>query len=372
MKKPVFLAISIVIIIVAILAGIKALQIKTMIDGGKKFVQPPETVTTTTSVAQTWDTAITATGTVTAVQGVTVSAEMPGKVTKIFFQPGASVKKGDILLQQDVSTEEAQLSGILSQMTFSRANLKRTEQLYKEGIISQVDHDQAMTNNSQSSSQVESLRATIAKKTVRAPFAGRLGLRLVNLGQILREGEPIVTLQTMNPVFVDFSLPQQELSRIHSGFTVRISGDTLGKETIVGKITTISPIVDPDTRNVKIQATVSNKGEKLRPGMFVNASVGLPVKNSVLVIPATSVLYAPYSDSVFVVEKSKDGKGLTLRQQFVKIGDKRGDFVAITSGLKAGENIVSTGVFKLRNGQSVVVDNKLSPDFQKAPKPENN
>lgn len=372
MKKRILLAITGVILIVAVLAGIKALQIKTMIDGGKKFVQPPETVTTTTASSQIWETAITSTGTVTAVQGVTVSAEMPGKITKIFFQPGASVKKGDILIQQDVSTEEAQLSGTLSQVTFSRANLKRTEQLYKEGIISQADHDQATTNNSQSSSQVDSLRATIAKKTVRAPFAGSLGLRQVNLGQILREGDPIVTLQTMTPVFIDFSLPQQELSRIRKRFPVRITGDTLGKESLAGAITTISPIVDMDTRNVKIQATVTNKEEKLRPGMFVNASVGLPVKNSMLVVPATSILYAPYSDSVFVVEKSKDGKGLILKQQFVKLGEKRGDFVAITSGLKSGENIVSTGVFKLRNGQSVVVDNKLSPDFQKVPKPENN
>ena len=376
MKKRIFFAVIGVLVIIAALAGTKFLQIKTMIDGGKKFVPPPETVTTAVAVSESWETALGSVGTLTAVQGVNVTAEIGGKVMKIGFEPGTTVKKGDLLVQQDTSTEEAQLPGALSQVTLSRANLKRAEQLIKDGIISQADHDIAVSSNSQSQSQVDTIRAAIAKKTIRAPFSGQLGLRQVNLGQMLREGDAIVTLQTLDPIYVDFSIPQQELSRVKVGLPVKLSGDALGNDTITGRISAITPLVDADTRSVKMQATVANRDGRLRPGMFVNASVGLPVRQQVMAIPSTAVLYAPYSDSVFVVEEKKDDKtgkeGLALRQQFVRLGAKRGDFVAVTSGLKAGETIVSTGVFKLRNGQSVVVDNKLAPEFEQSPKPENN
>jgi len=376
MKKRILFAILGVILIIAVLAGIKTLQIRSMIDSGKKFVPPPETVTTAVAASESWETVLGSVGTLTAVQGVNVTAEIGGKVMKIGFEPGAAVKKGDLLVQQDTSTEEAQLPGAISQTTLSRANLKRAEQLIKDGIISQADHDIAVSSNSQSQSQVDTIRAAIAKKTIRAPFSGQLGLRQINLGQMLREGDAIVTLQTLDPIYVDFSIPQQELSRVKVGLPVTLSGDALGSDTITGRISAISPLVDADTRSVKLQATVANKGSRLRPGMFVNASVGLPVRQQVMAIPSTAVLYAPYSDSVFVVEKKKDEKtgkeGLALRQQFVRLGAKRGDFVAVTSGLKASESVVSTGVFKLRNGQSVVVDNKLAPKFEKSPKPENN
>lgn len=376
MKKRIFLAILGILLIIAILAGIKALQIRSMIDSGKKFVPPSETVTTAVVKSESWETSLGSVGTLTAVQGVSVSAEVAGKVTKIAFEPGAAVKKGDLLIQQDTSTEEAQLPGAISQVTLSRANQKRADQLFVEGIISQADHDLAISNSSQSQAPVDTIRAAIAKKTIRAPFAGRLGIRLVNLGQTLREGDQIVTLQALDPIFVDFSIPQQQLAQVRIGLPLRLTGDALGSEVMTGRITAISPLVDSDTRNVRIQGTLANKGERLRPGMFVNASVGLPQKQKVLAIPATAVLYAPYSDSVFVVEQKKDDKqgkgGLVLRQQFVRLGEKRGDFVAVTSGLKESENLVSTGVFKLRNGQSVIIDNKLSPQFQQAPKPENN
>jgi membrane fusion protein (multidrug efflux system) len=245
-----------------------------------------------------------------------------------------------------------------------------------EGIISQADHDLAMANSAQSLAQVDTIRAAIARKTIRAPFSGRLGIRQVNLGQMLREGDQIVTLQALDPIYVDFSLPQQQLSQVRIGLPVRLTGDVLGSDAMTGRITAITPLVDAETRNVKIQATVANKGERLRPGMFVNVSVGLPQRQKVLAVPATAVLYAPYSDSVFVVEEKTDEKkgtkGLVLRQQFVRLGEKRGDFVAVTSGLKEGETVVSTGVFKLRNGQAAVIDNKLSPQFQQNPRPENN
>jgi len=376
MKKRIFFAILGIVLVIAILAGIKTLQIRSMIDNGKKFVQPPETITTARVASEAWVGSLGSVGSLTAVQGVVVSAELAGKVARISFEAGTPVKKGEILLRQDTSSEEAQLPGALSQVSLTRANLRRADQLLKDGIISQSDHDAAVSNAAQAQAQVDNIQATIAKKTVRAPFSGRLGIRQVNLGQILREGDPIVTLQALDPIYADFNLPQQQLAQVRLGQTVLVTGDALPGETVQGRITAISPQVDAETRNIKLQATLSNRAEKLRPGMFVNIAVGLPVRQKVLAVPATAVLYAPYRDSVFVVEAGKDSKGgaagLALRQQFVRLGEKRGDFVAVTEGLKDGDTIASTGVFKLRNGQSVVVDNKLAPAFQQAPKPENN
>ena len=368
MKKRILFAILGIIFVIAALAGIKALQIKSMINSGKKFVPPPETVTTAKVTSVSWEAVLGSVGTLTAVQGVNVAAETPGKVVKIAFESGAAVKKGDLLIQQDTSSEEALLTGAVAHAILANSDLERSERIFADGIISQADYDKNRAASRQATSQVDNLRATIAKKTIRAPFSGRLGIRQINLGQMLREGDLIVTLQTLDPIFADFSIPQQQLSQVRIGLPVRLTGD----DVLTGKITAISPLVDAETRNVKIQATVANKSERLRPGMFVNVSVGLPLRQQVLAIPATAVLYAPYSDSAFVVEHAKDGKGMLLRQQFVRLGEKRGDFVAVASGLKEGETVVSTGVFKLRNGQAAEVDNKLTPDFQQTPKPENN
>lgn len=373
MKKRIIFAILGLVILIALLAGIKALQIRAMIAQGKKFVPPPETVTTAIVKADSWENALTAVGTLTAVQGVNVSAELAGKIVKIAFESGTTVKKGALLISQDISSEEAQLPGLEAQVTLSRTILDRDAKMLVKKIISQSDYDTALANYDQARAQVAIVRATIAKKTIRAPFGGRLGIRQVNLGQILREADPIVTLQALDPIYADFTLPQQQISRLNPGLEVRVTSDALPGATMVGRIMAINPLVDADTRNIKVQATLANRNERLRPGMFVNVAVGLPVRLEVLVIPATAVLYAPYGDSVFVVTDDKEHKGgKVLRQQFVRLGEKRGDFVAAVSGLKAGEEIVSTGVFKLRNGQSAVIDNKLAPPFQKAPAPENN
>jgi membrane fusion protein (multidrug efflux system) len=373
MKKRILLVLLGLVILIAVLSAVKALQIRAMTGQGKKFVPPPETVTTAVAKAESWETALTAVGTLTAVQGVTVAAELPGKVVHIAFEPGVKVKKGDLLIRQDTSSEEAQLPGAVAQADLARTNLARDAEMLEEQIISQAAYDTSVAAYDQATAQANTIRATIGKKTIRAPFSGRLGIRQVNLGQILREGDPIVTLQSLDPIYVDFTLPQQQLPRLRTGLPVRVTCDALPGLTIDGRITAVNPLVDAATRNVQIQATVANRAEKLRPGMFVNAAVGLPVRQKVLSIPATAVLYAPYGDSVFVVDDVKEGKGgKVLRQQFVRLGEKRGDFVAVTPGLKEGESIVSTGVFKLRNGQAVVVDNRLAPPFRKEPKPENN
>ncbi len=373
MKKRILFIIIGLVILIAVLGGIKALQIGAMIEQGKKFVPPPETVTSAAVKADSWESQLTAVGTLTAVQGVTIAAELAGKVVKIAFEAGNAAEKGDILLYQDTSSEEAQLPGAVAQVDLTRANLERADKLLAKGIIAQADRDNAVANAEQARAQADNIRAAIGKKRIRAPFSGHLGIRQVNLGQMLKEGDPIVTLQSLDPIYVDFTLPQQQFPQVRPGLPVRVTGDALPGVTIEGRITAINPQVDTETRNVKVQATVKNREGKLRPGMYVNVAVGLPVSEKVLTIPATAVLYAPYGDSVFVIEDSRDGKsGKTLRQQLIRLGEKRGDFVAINSGLKEGETIVSTGVFKLRNGQAVVIDNKLAPDFRKTPTPENN
>lgn len=373
MKKRIIIAVLGLIVIIAILAAIKAMQIRAMIDQGKKMVPPPETVTTAVVRGESWETDLTAVGTLTAVQGVNVAAELPGKVVRIAFQPGAKVAKGELLLCQDTTSEEAQLPGAVAQANQAQSELARAFKMLAERIISQADYDSAVAAQAQALAQADNIRATIAKKTIRAPFSGRLGIRQANLGQILREGDQIVTLQTLDPIYVDFSLPQQELARLRPGLPVRVTCDALPGVTVEGRLTAINPLVDVETRNIRLQATLANRAEKFRPGMFVTAAVGLPARREVLVIPATAVLYAPYGDSVFVVEDDRERKkGKVLRQQFVRLGEKRGDFVAVTSGVKVGETIVSTGVFKLRNGQAALVDNRLAPDFKQAPKPENN
>jgi membrane fusion protein (multidrug efflux system) len=375
MKKRIFLSLLGVVAVVAILGGIKALQIGRMIEAGESFVPPPETVTTAEVRTESWESLLTAVGSLEAVQGVTVSAELPGKVVKLGFESGAMAARGDILLEQDTSSERARLPGAEAAVALAKNNFRRAGELLREKFISQAEYDRAESEYRVAVAAADEVRATIAKKTIRAPFSGRLGIRLVNLGEILQEGDDIVSLQSLHPIFANFLLPQQQLGRIGIGLPVRVTTDALAGETIEGRITAINPEVDAATRNVRIQATAGNPGERLRPGMFANVAVVLPERNEVLTIPATAVLYAPYSDSVFVVEEKKDEEtgetSLVLRQQLVRLGEKKGDFVAVASGLREEERVVSTGVFKLRNGQAVVVDNTLEPEFKLQPQPEN-
>lgn len=371
MKKRILFAVLGMAALIVALAAVKGLQIRAMMEQGEKFVPPPETVTTAAAKTESWETSLTAVGSLSAVHGVTVAAELAGKVAAIAFKPGTHVKKGALLVRQDTSSEEALLPGALAQVDLTRIILERDEKMVKEQIISRSDYDASVANHAQAIAQANAIRATIGKKTIRAPFGGRIGIRQVNLGQVLNEGDPVATLQSLNPIHVDFSLPQQELPLLKSGLPVSVTCDALPGLLVKARITAVEPLVDPETRNVRVQATADNPGEKLRPGMFVNAAVGLPVSKKVLSIPVTAVLYAPYGDSVFVVED--DGKGgKALRQQFVRLGVRRGDFIEVTKGLKEGEIVVSTGVFKLQNGQAVVVDNRLAPEFRESPEPENN
>lgn len=373
MLKKIAITVIGLLIILGALGGIKGLQIGKMIAQGEQFVPPPVTVTTADVQSEDWESILTAVGSLEAVQGVTVSAEMSGRIVKIDFEPGSNVKTGDLLVQQDTTTERARLRSARATLALAQNELKRSKKLIQRRTISQSQFDKDFATFSQAQAEVDNIKTIIEKKSIRAPFAGKLGIRLVNLGQILNEGDPVVSLQALDPIFANFYLPQQRLSQIKEGFTVRLTTDSAVDEKIEGQITAINPEVDARTRNVRIQATVPNPGEQLRPGMFANVSVVLPARAPVLSIPATAVLYAPYSDSVFIVQEQKNKGGqptLTVKQQFVRLGKKKGDFIAVVDGLDAGQTVVSTGVFKLRNGQSVVVDNELAPEFKLAPSPE--
>ena len=418
MGKRITLTLLGLLIVAGAIAGVKFLQIRTMIDAGGKAVMPPETVTTAQAQAASWGSTLVAMGSLEAVQGVTVAAELAGKVERIAFTPGALVKKGDLLVKFDTAAEEAQLRAMRTSRDLAQVTLRRMATLVGKGLIAQADYDKSEADFKQFAAQADNISAAIAKKTILAPFDGRLGIRQINIGQILENGDSIVSLQVLDPIFVNFKLPQQELAKISTGLAISLSGDALGDQRITGEITTISPEVDAVTRNIRVQATVANREELLRPGMFVSVTITLSGENKVLTAPATAVLYAPYGDSVFVVEEKKDsvqslpksdkgsvqsspksdkgsvqsspksdegsvqsppdkkakpgGGGLVLRQQFVRLGEKRGDFVAINEGLREGETVVTTGVFKLRNGQGVVVDNTNSPEFKLQPKPANN
>lgn len=372
MKKNIIIAIIILLVVVGVIGGIKALQI-----GALMSMEPPdmtETVTAATVEPQRWESVLTSVGSLSAVQGVTVSAEVAGKVVSIAFEPGTMVQAGDLLIQQDTVAETAQLRSAEATLELARVDFERAKKLLKEQTYSRSEYDQAEAQFKQTSAQFDNLKAAISKKTIRAPFSGALGIRLVNLGEMLAVGDEIVSLQSLDPVFVNFSLPQQHYSKIAQGLLVRIKTDALPDRILTGTITAINPQIESATRNIMVQATVHNTGLVLRPGMFVNVTVVLPDVQDVLAIPATSVLNAPYSDSVFIVENAPDNStaagSLVVRQQFVRLGQRLGDFAAVEAGLKAGDMVVSTGAFKLRNGQAVTVDNSHAPEFKLAPTPE--
>jgi membrane fusion protein (multidrug efflux system) len=373
MLKKLFITLLGLAVLIGVPAYIKLTQFENM--GSATMSMPPETVTVDSVRRSNWPNTITATGSLVAVQGVTVAAELGGKIVEIAFESGDRVKRDDLLLRIDVSAEEAQLRSAEAAAKLAKINLDRNRDLRSNKTVSQAELDSADANYKQAVAQVDNVRAAIAKKTLRAPFAGQLGLRQVNLGQIVEQGTPIVTLQTIDPVYVDFSVPQQRFSLLTPGTEVQVTTDAAPDQIFPGKIIAVNPEIDPVTRSVRVRARLANRGEHLRPGMFANVEVLLPSEQEVLSIPTTAVLYAPYGDTVFVIDEQQDEttgeKQLVLRQQVIRLGEERGDFVAVTEGLEAGERVVTSGVFKLRPRMAVVIDNTLAPDAQLSPTPVN-
>ena len=358
--------------VVVVLAGIKAAQIATMMKAGKSFTVPPESVTTAKVQAQEWQSQRETVGTLVAVHAVTVASEVAGTVREIGFDSGAFVRRGEMMVRLDTSTEEAQLAASRAEAELARATLARAHSLRESKSNTPADLDAAEARSKQAAANVATLQATIAKKTIRAPFDGRVAIRQVELGQVLSAGAAIASLQSIHPIYADFWLPQQALAELQAGMTARLHTDVYPNATWEGSVTTINPEVEVATRNVRVRATFPNGDGRLKPGMYVNVDVISPEKRSVLVIPSTAVLYAPFGDSVFAVEEKREDNGnssLVARQKFVRLGERRGDLVAVNSGLTAGETIVSSGAFKLRNGAALVVNNELAPNAEVNPKP---
>jgi membrane fusion protein (multidrug efflux system) len=371
MKRKNFIAVGIVATIFVVLAGIKAWQIHAMIAFGNSYVPPPETISSAVAHEEKWQDTLTAVGSVDPQNGVTLASEVPGTVAEIAVVDGAVVAKDDLLLRLDTSSEEAQLRSAEAQTEMSRLNAERTQTLRAGNTVSQSEMDQAEATFKQNAANADVIRAAIEKKTIRAPFAGRLGIWQVNVGASLDARRSLVSLQSLTPVYVDFSLPQQNLSQLKTGLAVQVTSDTYPGQKFDGVLTAINPDLDVATRSVPLRATFENTNQLLRPGMFVRAEVELPDVNPVLAIPSTAILSAPYGDSVFLIEPQVTGgvTNLVVQQKFIRTGRTHGDFVSVESGLKPGDRVVTAGIFKLHNGVSIQENNEDTPQPSLSPKP---
>ena len=364
-------AIGGLVAVVTILVGVKVMQIAKMMSS--PMVMPATTVTSAPVKEEDWAPILSAVGSVSAVQGAVLSTDLAGTVAEVKFESGAVAKKGDVLVRLDVSSEEGQLRTAEADLELARSDLERSRGLAARKVISKAEIDSAESKFKQKEGTVDNMRAMVGKKEVRAPFDGQLGIRQVNVGQMINAGQQVVALTALDPVYVDFALPQQELAKLSAGFEVRVHTDAVPGREFKGKLTAVNSMVDTVTRNVTLQATLENPDHALRPGTFAKVEVMLPEKHKALVVPGSAISYAPFGDSVFVIEKKNDPKtgkeSQTIRQQFVRVGEARGDFVSINDGLKPNETIVSTGVFKLRNGMTVTINNELAPKPQLNPTP---
>jgi membrane fusion protein (multidrug efflux system) len=370
-RKGIVIAIALLVTICVFAFGIKALQIGKMMS--TPHTMPPTPVSSVSVTEEDWAPRLTAVGSVSAVQGAVVSAELAGVVSEINFENGGEAKKGEVLMKLDASQEEALLRSAEAEAQLAQTDLERSRDLAMKKVVSSAELDSAQSKFRRLNAVVDQVRSSIAKKTLIAPFDGQLGIRQVNVGQMINAGQQVVPLTSLDPVFADFALPQQYLGQLTPGLEVHVTTDAIPGRVFNGKLTAINSMVDSSTRNITLQATLDNSDHALRPGMFAKAEVMLPEKHKTLVVPGSAISYAPFGDSVFVIEKKKDEKtgkeSQVIRQQFVRVGEARGDLVAITQGLKASETIVSTGVFKLRNGMTVTINNDLAPNPQVNPNP---
>ncbi|NND91309.1 MAG: efflux RND transporter periplasmic adaptor subunit [Granulosicoccus sp.] len=375
MKKRIAFSILGLLILVGVLGGVKALQIRDLIAAGASMQAPPTVVTAAVVQAADWEMTIQAIGTLEAAQGVVITADLPGRVSKLHFDGGERVAAGELLLEQETSTEKAQLSAAESDLGLAQSNLDRVSRLYRSKVVSRAELDAARSQASAAQAQMDNITASLTKKKIIAPFDGRLGLRLVDIGQDLSQGVAIVSLQAFDPMRINFSLPQQALARVTQGLDVRVTTDAVPGRQFTGSITAINTEIDTTTRTVRTQATLDVTADDgsaapvLLPGMFASAEVILPESRPVLMIPLTAVSFASYGDSVFVLENNENDQ-LSARQQFVQLGERRGDFVEVSKGLDEGQTVANDGLFKLRSGATVVVnDGGSEPSL--TPQPDN-
>jgi len=349
----------------------KRMQLSTMTEAGENA--PPMTMSVSTAIAkqQVWTETFQAVGSIEPVQGVILETETAGIVKEITFENGQLVEEGELLVQLDIGVEQAQLRAAIATAKLAEIEYERAKTLRISGTVAQSQLDRTIADLEKANADVQNIEAVIKRKTIRAPFSGKVGIRQVNLGQYVPQGAPIVALQSYDKVFVNFTLPQQALARVGTGMALSLTSDAYPDKTFEGEITAVSPQVDPITRTIELQGTLKNEDGLLRAGLFVKVTVTLPEANEVLVIPATAILYAPYGNSVYKIEKSTTGDSLVAKQYFVRIGKRRGDFVSVEKGLEADDEVVSAGAFKLRNGMGVTIHNEFAPTSQLDPKPDN-
>ncbi len=372
MAKKMVISVFGLVLLIALLVGIKAMQFGAMAEAGASMLPPPDVVSSGDVKREHWEQTLRSVGTLEAVRGVTITADYSGRIDEILFASGATVAKGALLVQQNTDSEQAQLRAADASMALAKANLTRSKELLAKKVVAQSQYDAAESEYKAAVAQYENIQVTIDKKSVKAPFDGRLGIRKVNLGQDIQQGEAIVTLQTSDSMMVNFNLPQKDLAVLAAGFSVRVTTDAVPNHIYHGKVAAINPEVEVKSRSVLVQAELLNDNNRLLPGMFVSVEVILPERREVLAIPSTAVSYATYGDSVFVLtEKENDAgaKVLTATQQFIQAGESRGDFVEVLKGINEGDVIATSGLFKLRNGSAVAINNSVVPDFELNPQP---
>ena len=352
----------------------------------------PQTVTATKVSSTDWQPTLAAVGSVVPVRGVDVTTEISGLVREIHFKSGQDVKQGDLLVELNADADKAQLVTYQAAADLAASTLKRSQAQFEAQAIAQAQVDIDTADLKGKRAIVAQQQAVIDKKLIRAPFSGKLGITTVNPGQYLNPGDKIVTLQTIDPIYVDFNLPQKQVGQLQVGQVVNVTTDGFAGISFPGKITAISPKVDTTTRNVVVEATFANPKRQLLPGMFANASVEVGEKKHYLTLPQTAITYNPYGSTVFVVmtadeaaeaakqassgasaaapAKAASGAGLVVQQAFVTTGETRGDQVAILKGLKEGQQVVTSGQVKLKNGTSIVIDNTVSPANSPNPTPQ--
>ncbi len=365
-----FLLIAVFVILCAAIGGYGYFQFVVKPEMVKGFIaaapKPPTTVSAEPARAEQWVGRRTAVGTLRAFQGVEVASEVAGVVKSIDFQSGQEVKAGARLVQLDDSTEQADLDSNLAQLHKDERDLQRQRELLTRGNTARSSYDAAVMARATASAQVERARAVIAKKQIRAPFAGRLGIRTIDLGQYLSPGATIVTLQKTDPIYVDFTLPEQAVADVHVGQTVRLRVDAFPGQVYSGKIQSLDAKVNQETRTIMVRGELANPEDKLVPGMFANVEVLVGAPQDMVTVPRTAVTYSLYGDTVYVVRPEAPAAGdgakpLVVERRFVQLGDTRENRVAIAEGLKPGEQVVTSGQIKLENGMHVVIDNSAAP-----------
>ncbi len=385
MTKKMILMLLACLVVFGGVFGMKWFGNKMMNQAVNAMPPPPATITSVRAQTMAWDNSLEAIGSFVPVNGTDVTTESAGIVTKIHFESGASVAKGAALVDLDTTNESADLQRLQAQAQLAELTRARREKLFKLEAISKSDYDTAVSEANVAKAAVSGQSAMLGRKQIRAPFAGMLGIRRVNLGQYLEPGTPIVSLQALNPIDLDFSLPEQQSGMVQAGYKIKVKVEAFPDREFVGEVLAVEPRIDAATRNFTIRARLENPDLKLRAGQFGRVQLALPGERSLIAVPGTALNYSSYGTSLFVVQKkasrpdapaTADAKtapaadpGLEVVQRFVKIGAARGDFVAVTEGLKAGEEVATSGLLKLRNQQSVIIDNQNSLNAQLVPKP---